>query len=90
MSYQCTVDELKTLMECRGAEAKERIETDYGGIDGLCKKLRTDPLNGLPNTEEELEKRRQVFGRNEIPPPEPKGFLTLVWEVSWTVLFKFG
>jgi hypothetical protein len=50
-------------MECRGAEARERIDTEYSGIDGLCRKLRTDPINGLPNSEEELERRRSAFGR---------------------------
>jgi hypothetical protein len=80
MSYQVTVDELRTLMECRGAEAKERIDNEYGGIEGICKKLQTDPVNGLPNSEDELERRRSSFGRNEIPPHPPKRFLQLVWE----------
>lgn len=88
MSYQVTVDELRTLMECRGAEARERIDTDYGGIDGLCKKLKTDPATGLPNTEEELERRRNAFGRNEIPPHPPKSFFTLVWEALQGLSFS--
>jgi magnesium-transporting ATPase (P-type) len=67
-------------MECRGAEARERIDGDYGGTEGLCAKLRTDPVNGLPNSPEELERRRQAFGPNEIPPHPPKSFFTLVWE----------
>lgn len=68
------------IVECRGSEARERIDTEYGGIEGLCNKLRTDPANGLPNTEEELERRRNAFGRNEIPPHPPKSFFQLVWE----------
>uniref|UniRef100_A0A8R1I6B5 Cation_ATPase_N domain-containing protein n=1 Tax=Caenorhabditis japonica TaxID=281687 RepID=A0A8R1I6B5_CAEJA len=35
---------------------------------------------GLVNSEAELEKRRNVFGANEIPPHPPKCFLQLVWE----------
>ncbi|KAI6214471.1 Plasma membrane calcium-transporting ATPase 3 [Aphelenchoides besseyi] len=73
--YGCTLEELKTLMECRGAEARERIDSEYGGIEGLCGKLRTDPVNGLPNTQEELEQRRAAFGANEIPPSSSKRFL---------------
>ncbi|CAD5220644.1 unnamed protein product [Bursaphelenchus okinawaensis] len=80
MSYGVSLDDLRSLMECRGAEGKERIDTDYGGTEGLCKRLNTDPVNGIPNTTEELERRRQVYGANEIPPHPPKGFLTLVWE----------
>ncbi|KHJ87907.1 cation transporter/ATPase [Oesophagostomum dentatum] len=65
---------------CRGAEAKEKIDADYGGITGLCERLKTDPNNGIPNTTAELERRRAVFGANEIPPHPPKCFLQLVWE----------
>ncbi|XP_071987670.1 plasma membrane calcium-transporting ATPase 2 [Engystomops pustulosus] len=35
---------------------------------------------GLPGTGADLEKRRQVFGKNFIPPKKPKTFLQLVWE----------
>ncbi|CAD5228581.1 unnamed protein product [Bursaphelenchus xylophilus] len=80
MSYGVSLEDLRSLMECRGAEGKERIDAEYEGFDGLCKRLKTDPLNGLPNTTEELERRRAVFGANEIPPHPPKGFFTLVWE----------
>lgn len=75
-----SLDELRSLMECRGAEGKDRIDADFNGTEGLCAKLRTDPYAGVPNTAEELEQRRQVYGANEIPPNPPKGFFTLVWE----------
>lgn len=54
--------------------------SDYGGTEGLCRRLKTNPNQGIPQSEEELERRRAVYGRNEIPPHPPKGFLTLVWE----------
>ncbi|CAJ0579540.1 unnamed protein product, partial [Mesorhabditis spiculigera] len=78
--YSVSLDELKTLMEFRGPEAKEKIDQDYGGLNGLCKRLNTDPNFGLPNTDAELTKRRAVYGANEIPPHPPKCFLQLVWE----------
>ncbi|CAD6190771.1 unnamed protein product [Caenorhabditis auriculariae] len=78
--YGASLEELRALMEYRGAEAKEKIEADYGGINGLCQKLKTDPHNGLPASDSELERRRAVFGANEIPPHPPKIFLQLVWE----------
>lgn len=53
---------------------------DYGGTEGLCRRLKTDPNQGIPQNDEELERRRAFYGRNEIPPHPPKGFLTLVWE----------
>lgn len=78
--YGCTVEELKKLMLARKHEGREAIDSDYDGVEGLCAKLRTDIHNGIPNTAEELERRRAVFGANEIPPHPPKSFLTLVWE----------
>lgn len=37
-------------------------------------------LPGLTGDPTDLEKRREVFGRNIIPPKKPKTFLQLVWE----------
>jgi magnesium-transporting ATPase (P-type) len=34
----------------------------------------------LPDDVNELEKRRNIFGRNEIPPAPSKSFLRLAWE----------
>ncbi|CAI4224436.1 unnamed protein product [Auanema sp. JU1783] len=78
--YGATLEELRALMEYRSTEAKEKIDNDYNGMDGLCERLKTDPNNGVPNTQTELERRRAVFGANEIPPHPPKCFLQLVWE----------
>lgn len=38
------------------------------------------PSTGLPGTTPDLEKRKQIFGQNFIPPKKPKTFLQLVWE----------
>ena len=35
---------------------------------------------GLSDTEADLKRRVEEFGRNEIPPKPPKSFLRLVWE----------
>lgn len=78
--YGCSLEELRQLMEFRGIEGREKIDLDYGGIEGLCDRLHTDSQNGLVNTVEELERRKAVFGANEIPPHPPKSFFTLVWE----------
>ena len=76
--YGLSIEDLKNLLATR--KHKGRIGSQYGGIDGLCAKLKTDPNNGIPNNDEELQRRRAAFGANEIPPNPPKGFLTLVWE----------
>lgn len=35
---------------------------------------------GLADNATDLEKRRQIYGQNFIPPKQPKTFLQLVWE----------
>uniref|UniRef100_A0A0N5A725 Calcium-transporting ATPase n=1 Tax=Parastrongyloides trichosuri TaxID=131310 RepID=A0A0N5A725_PARTI len=79
-AYGVSVDELRTLMEYRSSEAKEKIQSDYGSIEGLCEGLKTNPHTGLSADEAELERRRAFYGKNEIPPHPPKSFFTLVWE----------
>uniref|UniRef100_A0A7N4NHT9 Calcium-transporting ATPase n=1 Tax=Sarcophilus harrisii TaxID=9305 RepID=A0A7N4NHT9_SARHA len=67
-------------MELRGAEALQKIQETYGDVSGLCKRLKTSPTEGLSDNVTDLEKRRQIYGQNFIPPKKPKTFLQLVWE----------
>uniref|UniRef100_A0A2K5QTP3 Calcium-transporting ATPase n=1 Tax=Cebus imitator TaxID=2715852 RepID=A0A2K5QTP3_CEBIM len=78
--FGCTLAELRTLMELRGAEALQKIEEAYGDVSGLCRRLKTSPTVGLADNTDDLEKRRQIYGQNLIPPKQPKTFLQLVWE----------
>ncbi len=50
----------------------------YKNCDDLCLTLLL--LSGLSDNPADLEKRRQTFGQNFIPPKKPKTFLELVWE----------
>ncbi|XP_050783998.1 LOW QUALITY PROTEIN: plasma membrane calcium-transporting ATPase 3-like [Gopherus flavomarginatus] len=76
----CTLPELRGLMELRGAEALQKIQDGYSDISGLCHRLKTSPTEGLSDNAADLEKRRQIYGQNFIPPKQPKTFLQLVWE----------
>uniref|UniRef100_A0A8C8SBT4 Calcium-transporting ATPase n=1 Tax=Pelusios castaneus TaxID=367368 RepID=A0A8C8SBT4_9SAUR len=78
--FGCSLVDLRTLMELRSAEAVTRINTTYGGVQNICKRLKTSPVEGLSGNPADLEKRRQVFGQNFIPPKKAKTFLQLVWE----------
>uniref|UniRef100_A0A1I7YE08 Cation_ATPase_N domain-containing protein n=1 Tax=Steinernema glaseri TaxID=37863 RepID=A0A1I7YE08_9BILA len=78
--FECTVTELRSLMELRGAEALEKINETYGGIEGLCKRLKTDPNGGLSSERQSMKRRQDVFGKNEIPPNPSKSFIRLAWE----------
>nr|XP_046194687.1 plasma membrane calcium-transporting ATPase 2 isoform X4 [Oncorhynchus gorbuscha]XP_046194688.1 plasma membrane calcium-transporting ATPase 2 isoform X4 [Oncorhynchus gorbuscha] len=76
--FGVSVMELRELMELRGSEAVVKIQEEYGDMDGLCQRLRTSPTEGL--TGDDLDKRKEVYGENLIPPKKPKTFLQLVWE----------
>uniref|UniRef100_A0A671FUC4 Calcium-transporting ATPase n=1 Tax=Rhinolophus ferrumequinum TaxID=59479 RepID=A0A671FUC4_RHIFE len=78
--FGCTLEELRSLMELRGTEAVVKIKETYGDTEAICRRLKTSPVEGLPGTASDLEKRKQIFGQNFIPPKKPKTFLQLVWE----------
>ncbi|XP_022604741.1 plasma membrane calcium-transporting ATPase 1 isoform X2 [Seriola dumerili] len=78
--FGCTLKELRSLMELRGAEAINKIGESYGDIQGFCQRLKTSPIEGLNGQPADIEKRKTVFGQNFIPPKKPKTFLQLVWE----------
>uniref|UniRef100_UPI00358E444E plasma membrane calcium-transporting ATPase 2-like n=1 Tax=Myxine glutinosa TaxID=7769 RepID=UPI00358E444E len=80
--FGCTLEELRSLMELRGPEAVTKITNDYSDVKGLCERLHTSPTNGLRCSSGtfDLDRRRQVFGKNVLPPKKPKTFLQLVWE----------
>ncbi|XP_032761791.1 plasma membrane calcium-transporting ATPase 2 isoform X2 [Rattus rattus] len=78
--FGCSMEELRSLMELRGTEAVVKIKETYGDTEAICRRLKTSPVEGLPGTAPDLEKRKQIFGQNFIPPKKPKTFLQLVWE----------
>ncbi|XP_013202195.1 plasma membrane calcium-transporting ATPase 4 isoform X1 [Microtus ochrogaster] len=78
--FGCTLMDLRKLMELRSADAVTQINTHYGGVQDICARLKTSPVEGLSGNPLDLEKRRLVFGQNLIPPKRPKTFLELVWE----------
>ncbi|MCJ8741650.1 hypothetical protein PDJAM_G00073110 [Pangasius djambal] len=79
-NFGVTMEELRSLMELRGAEALQKIQETYGDTEGLCHRLKSSTTDGLSDNPVDLEKRAQTFGQNFIPPKKPKTFLQLVWE----------
>ncbi|XP_067880287.1 plasma membrane calcium-transporting ATPase 3-like isoform X6 [Heterodontus francisci] len=78
--FGCTLQELCSLMELRGAEGLQRIQESYGDVNGLCWRLKTSPTDGLSDDPADFNKRVHVYGTNFIPPKKAKTFLQLVWE----------
>lgn len=44
--FGCTLKELRSLMELRGAEALSKIGESYEDTQGLCSRLKTSPVDG--------------------------------------------
>ncbi|XP_017296560.1 plasma membrane calcium-transporting ATPase 1-like isoform X4 [Kryptolebias marmoratus] len=78
--FGVTMKELKDLMTQRSAEAVSKIQEEFGDVQGICRRLKTSPIEGLSGNPVDLEKRQALFGKNFIPPKKPKTFLQLVWE----------
>ncbi|XP_024860032.1 plasma membrane calcium-transporting ATPase 2 isoform X2 [Kryptolebias marmoratus] len=78
--FGCSLMDLRSLMELRSTEAVAKLQEDYGGVEGLCTRLKTSPTEGLAGVQTDLDKRKETFGKNLIPPKKPKTFLQLVWE----------
>ncbi|XP_007939355.1 plasma membrane calcium-transporting ATPase 4 [Orycteropus afer afer] len=78
--FGCSVMDLRKLMELRSTDAMNQINDHYGGVQNICNRLKTSSVEGLSGNPADLEKRRQVFGQNLIPPKKSKTFLELVWE----------
>ncbi|XP_047188294.1 plasma membrane calcium-transporting ATPase 2-like isoform X5 [Scophthalmus maximus] len=78
--FGVAVTDLRDLMELRSAEGVNKIRDTYGDVQGLCRRLKTSPIEGLSGNPVDLEKRHTSFGQNFIPPKKAKTFLQLVWE----------
>ncbi|KAG7215440.1 hypothetical protein INR49_022510 [Caranx melampygus] len=94
--FGCSLMDLHSLTELRGPDAKAKLKKSYRGVNGLCDRVRTSPVQefksmnifqlvfflkpGLDGNLEDIARRKKVFGQNVIPPKKPKTFLQLVWE----------
>uniref|UniRef100_A0A9J7Z3X5 Calcium-transporting ATPase n=1 Tax=Cyprinus carpio carpio TaxID=630221 RepID=A0A9J7Z3X5_CYPCA len=47
--FGCSLKELRSLMELRGAEALHKIQESYGDVNGLCSRLKTSPVDDCGN-----------------------------------------
>jgi len=45
--FRVSMEELKELMEFRGAEAAKQLQDAYGGAEKLCATLGTSPSEGM-------------------------------------------
>ncbi|CAF1053389.1 unnamed protein product [Rotaria sp. Silwood1] len=86
--FDLTIEQLKALMELHGKDLLEKLNSStYNGVKGILEKLKVDGNKGLDsNNQEDLEQRRAIYGRNEIPPKPMKSFLRLCWDTLHDML----
>lgn len=44
--FGCSVMDLRKLMELRSTDAMNQISVHYGGVMNLCRRLKTNPVEG--------------------------------------------
>ena len=80
LQFGVKLSELKDLMQLKSIEAKQRIEANYTSVDGLAKRLCTNLQSGIGESKAELDKRVEVFGKNEIPKKKAKNLFQLAFD----------
>jgi hypothetical protein len=51
----------------------------YGQVEGVARNLNTNLEDGIKDSPEELQKRKDAYGDNTYPKKRPKGFLVWLW-----------
>ncbi len=62
-------------LNIKSVKCSRRIEGEHVTDDVIV-----FPAAGLDGNSEDIDRRKQQFGQNLIPPKKPKTFLQLVWE----------
>lgn len=75
MRRRSTVLDLETLNADQDVSARRESLAKLGGLNALEKSLNTSFKNGLNSNEEEIRARKESYGVNFIPEPEPKTWL---------------
>ncbi|CAN1135685.1 Calcium-transporting ATPase 1 [Linum perenne] len=74
--FQICAEELGSIVE--GHEVK-KLKT-HDGVEGIAAKLSSSITNGIPTSEELLDRRKRVYGVNKFTESPPKSFWFFVWE----------
>ncbi|KAA0198336.1 Plasma membrane calcium-transporting ATPase [Fasciolopsis buskii] len=77
-SLDVQLEDLRKLMGNRKEEVTKYLQEKFGGLSGLCKRLKTSPTNGL--MEDDFTRRKEKYGVNVIAQQKPKTFCQLVGE----------
>ncbi|KAI0982624.1 hypothetical protein GJ496_006785 [Pomphorhynchus laevis] len=71
---------LKSLIEKRGIDATRALNSTFGSVHELVKRLESDEQYGLSSDPEVIQNQQEFFGKNYIPPIPPQSLLALCFE----------
>lgn len=54
--FGVTVVDLRGLMELRSGEAVAKIQETYGDVQGICRRLKTSPIEGGTHPSHQIER----------------------------------
>jgi magnesium-transporting ATPase (P-type) len=78
--FSISPHDLEFLMQTHNHDCIKELNETYGGLYGLEKKLQTNLLTGLTGDLLDLNNRKKIFGRNELPKKSSKSFFRLMFE----------
>lgn len=58
--FGITSEDLRDLMELRSAEAVGKIQETYGDVQGICRRLKTSPIEGKTHPTHQITLKRHV------------------------------
>ncbi|XXG56884.1 hypothetical protein AAC387_Pa03g4191 [Persea americana] len=76
LNFQICADELGSIVEGRDIKKLKA----HGGIEGVANKLATSTTNGITTTDNELERRKVIYGINRFTETLVRSFWVFVWE----------
>ncbi|XP_059302945.1 calcium-transporting ATPase 9, plasma membrane-type isoform X2 [Lycium ferocissimum] len=76
--YGISLEQLASVTRDHNLSALQQ----YGGAKGLSEKLKTDIDSGIVDDDDELSKRKNVFGANTYPMKKGRSYLRFLWE-AW-------
>ncbi|KAA3681892.1 Ca2+ transporting ATPase, plasma membrane [Paragonimus westermani] len=77
-SFEIELEDLNRLMANRKQDVVKCLNERFGGLSGLCRRLKTSPTEGI--CEDDFSKRKEKYGANVIAKQRPKTFCELVGE----------
>lgn len=78
-SFGISCDDLKGIVRERDVDGVARVEA-LEGIAGIAEKLNVDPWKGLLTDKDNFSKRVTSFGRNYVPPPNPRSYFSFLMD----------